>query len=84
MSRTSKSSPALLGSSDIQSLADLNNSFAIVREITGTLPYGVARLQGMVTGAPTEAKIYRSGLLDATFRFSVNLKGGPAMSVNAL
>jgi hypothetical protein len=28
-----------------------------------------------------ETMIYRSGLLDSTFRFSVNLKGGPAMSV---
>ena len=27
-----------------------------------------------------ETKIYRSGLLDSVFRFSVNLKGGPAMS----
>jgi hypothetical protein len=50
--------------------------------LTGTLPYGVGQLQGMVTGAPTESKIHRSGLLDATFRFSVNLKGGRAMSVN--
>jgi hypothetical protein len=50
--------------------------------LTGTLPYGVGRFQGMVTGTPTEAKIYRSGLLDATFRVSVNLRGGSAMSVN--
>ena len=27
-----------------------------------------------------ERNAYRSGLLDATFRFSVNLKGGPAMT----
>ena len=29
--------------------------------------------------AEAEAKAYRSGLLDSSFRFSVNLKGGPAM-----
>ena len=47
--------------------------------LTGTLPYGVGHLSGQVTGAPNEGKIYRSGLLDSTFRFSVNLIGGPAM-----
>lgn len=49
--------------------------------LTATLPYGVGKFQGQVTGAPTDQKVYRSGLLDSTFRFSVNLKGGPAMSV---
>jgi hypothetical protein len=29
--------------------------------------------------AGTEAHAYRSGMLDSSFRFSVNLKGGPAM-----
>ncbi len=29
----------------------------------------------------TEDHLYRSGLVDSVFRFSVNLKGGPAMSV---
>ena len=33
---------------------------------------------GTVAGA--EASAYRSGLLDAVFRFSVNLKGAPAMT----
>lgn len=46
---------------------------------TGTLPYGVGNFQGDVVGAQTTA--YRSGLLDSTFRFSVNLKGGRAMNV---
>ena len=32
-----------------------------------------------MTGA--EAHAYRSGLLDSAFRFSVNLKGGPAMDL---
>ncbi|MBZ5537938.1 MAG: transporter [Acidobacteriia bacterium] len=43
------------------------------------LPYGVGTFQGSVVG--TEQQIYRSGLLDANFRLSVNLKGGPAMPV---
>jgi len=41
------------------------------------LPYGIGNFHGQVVGA--EATAYRSGLLDSTFRFSVNLKGGPAM-----
>ncbi len=42
-----------------------------------SLPYGVGTFQGQVFG--TNRSIYRSGLLDAGFRISVNLKGGPAM-----
>lgn len=45
--------------------------------ITGLLPYGVGTFQGAVLG--TQRQIYRSGLLDLGLRFSVNLKGGPAM-----
>jgi hypothetical protein len=45
---------------------------------TGALPYGVGTFHGAVLG--TQRQIYRSGLLDADFRFSVNLKGGPAMA----
>ena len=41
------------------------------------LPYGVGDFHGTVFNAPHYA--YRSGLLDSVFRFSVNLKGGPAM-----
>jgi hypothetical protein len=47
--------------------------------ITASLPYGVGHFQGVFQDS--ESKIYRSGLLDSSFRFSVNLKGGPAMSV---
>ncbi len=47
--------------------------------IVGWLPYGVGDFQGTARGA--EAHLYRSGLLDSAFRFSVNLKGGPAMPV---
>jgi hypothetical protein len=45
--------------------------------ITAALPYAVGNFQGKVFGL--ENSIYRSGLLDSSFRFSVNLKGGPAM-----
>ena len=48
--------------------------------ITASLPYGVGNFRGTVTGA--EARAYRSGMLDSSFRLSVNLKGGPAMDVN--
>ena len=43
----------------------------------GLLPYGVGTFQGEVLGS--QRQIYRSGLLDLGFRFSVNLMGGPAM-----
>jgi hypothetical protein len=45
--------------------------------ITGFLPYGVGTFQGSFQGKYQQ--IYRSGLLDIGLRFSVNLKGGPAM-----
>jgi hypothetical protein len=47
--------------------------------VTVALPYGVGTLEGTVLG---EARsIYRSGLFDSVFRFSVNLAGGPARSL---
>jgi hypothetical protein len=46
---------------------------------TASLPYGVGNVCGTVMDANTKA--YRSGLFDSTFRFSVNLMGGPAMEV---
>jgi len=46
---------------------------------TAVVPYGVGNFNGTVVGAETHA--YRSGLLPAAFRFSVNLLGGPAMDV---
>jgi len=45
--------------------------------ISGGLGYGVGHFQGELGG--TEHNVYRSGLLDLAFRFSVNLLGGPAM-----
>lgn len=53
------------------------NFFGRSANITASLPYGVGHFQG--TFADDETKLYRSGLLDSSFRFSVNLKGGPAM-----
>jgi hypothetical protein len=47
--------------------------------VAATLAYGVGHFKGTAFGAETE--IYRSGLFDSVFRFSVNLKGAPAMSL---
>ena len=47
--------------------------------LTASLPYAVGHFQG--TFMDNETRIYRSGLMDSSFRFSVNLKGGPAMNV---
>jgi hypothetical protein len=47
--------------------------------ITASLPHGVGNFQGKFID--NESKIYLSGLEDSIFRFSVNLKGGPAMSL---
>jgi hypothetical protein len=44
--------------------------------VLASLPYGVGSFHGTLG---TEQHLYRSGLLDSVFRFSVNLKGGPAM-----
>ena len=43
------------------------------------LPYGVGTFEGEVLG--TETSTSRSGLFDAVIRFSVNVKGAPAMPV---
>ena len=45
--------------------------------VVGSLPYGVGNFQGTAFGAGQH--LYRSGLLDSVYRFSVNLMGGPAM-----
>jgi hypothetical protein len=47
--------------------------------VTVLLPYIVGNFQANVEGVPTQ--VYRSGLADSGFRFSVNLHGGPAMDV---
>jgi hypothetical protein len=55
------------------------NFFGRSANITLTLPYGVGNFDGQFID--NERKLYRSGLLDLGIRFSVNLKGGPAMTV---
>ncbi|MGA7293162.1 MAG: transporter [Terriglobales bacterium] len=55
------------------------NFFGRSANIVASLPYGVGNFQGDVGGNQTA--VYRSGLLDAVFRFAVNLKGGPAMDL---
>jgi hypothetical protein len=47
--------------------------------VTVALPYGVGTFAGTVLGEGMS--IYRSGLFDSAVRFSVNLAGGPAMSL---
>jgi hypothetical protein len=47
--------------------------------LTALLPYSVGNFHGTVVGAETTA--YRSGMLDSSYRFSINLKGGPAMDL---
>jgi hypothetical protein len=41
------------------------------------LPYAVGTFQGEVLGS--DLQVYRSGMLDTSYRVSFNLKGGPAM-----
>jgi hypothetical protein len=53
------------------------NFFGRSANVTASLPYGVGNFKGNVSGQTQT--IYRSGLLDSTFRFSVNLLGGRAM-----
>jgi Putative MetA-pathway of phenol degradation len=53
------------------------NFFGRSANITASLPYAVGTFQGDVF--EQSRSIYRSGLLDSSFRFSVNLMGGPAM-----
>jgi hypothetical protein len=45
--------------------------------ITASVPYAVGNFHGDVFAQ--SRSIYRSGMLDSSFRFSVNLMGGPAM-----
>jgi hypothetical protein len=50
--------------------------------VTATLPYGVGDFKGTAFG--TETSVHRSGLFDSVFRFSVNLKGAPAMTLGEI
>jgi hypothetical protein len=63
----------------ILSFSHSMNFFSRTANFTASLPYGAGNFRGTVANAETLA--YRSGLLASSFRFSVNLKGGPAMAV---
>jgi len=58
------------------------NFFGRSANIVASLPYGIGNFQG--TFITTETTVYRSGLLDSAFRFSVNLKGGRAMGAQEI
>jgi outer membrane putative beta-barrel porin/alpha-amylase len=51
--------------------------FGCSSNFNAAIPYAIGTFQGQVIGVGEQ--IYRSGLVDTTFRLSVNLKGGPAM-----
>ena len=53
------------------------NFFGRSANIAASLPYAVGNFQGTVSGQ--SRSIYRSGMLDSSFRLSMNLIGGPAM-----
>lgn len=53
------------------------NAFGRSANLTASVPYAVGTFSGNVLGA--NRSIYRSGLLDFSTRFSMNLLGGPAM-----
>jgi len=55
------------------------NFFGRTANFSASLPYGVGNFSASVMGAGKT--VYRSGLLGASFRLSVNLIGGPAMNV---
>ncbi len=54
--------------------------FGRTASVTASLPYGIGNFHGAVLGSQTNA--YRSGLFDSSYRFSVNLFGGPAMNIS--
>ena len=54
--------------------------FGRTASITASLPYGFGNFRGMVFSIQTN--VYRSGLLDSTYRLAINLIGGPAMGVS--
>jgi hypothetical protein len=63
----------------IFSLYHTLNFFGRSANITAALPYAFGNFTGQGPLGRRQT-IYRSGLLDTTIRFSVNLKGGPAMT----
>jgi hypothetical protein len=62
-------------------ILSLYHTFSLIgrsANLTASLPYAVGTFSGAVFG--NQKSIYRSGLLDTSIRFSVNLKGGPALT----
>lgn len=58
----------------------LYHAFSLVgrsANVTASLPYAIGTFSGNVLG--TNKSLYRSGLVDFTARFAVNLVGGPAL-----
>jgi hypothetical protein len=53
--------------------------FGRTSNFTSSLPYAIGNFQGSI--GSTQRSRYRSGLMVSSFRFSVNLKGGPAMDL---
>jgi len=51
--------------------------FGHFANVTASLPYAVGHFEGDFRNDPN--RIYRSGLLDSSYRLAVNLKGGPPM-----
>jgi len=51
--------------------------FGRTSNFTASLPYGEANFNGKLL--ETQTNVYRSGLVDSVYRFSVNIYGGPAM-----
>jgi hypothetical protein len=47
--------------------------------LTASLPYGVGNFESAALGK--QKSVYRSGLVDLSVRFSLNLMGGPAMTL---
>jgi hypothetical protein len=56
------------------------NFFGRSANINASIPYSTGRFEATLSGV--HQKVYRSGIAPAVIRFSVNLKGGPAMRVN--
>jgi hypothetical protein len=67
---------------EIFSLYHSLSFFGRSANIVAALPYATGNFHGNVAGETQS--IYRSGLLDSTYRFSVNLMGGPAMEPKAM
>ena len=66
-------------SASIVSFTHSLSVFGRSASFSASLPYAVGNFRGTVVGAETTA--HRSGGFDSSYRFSINLKGGPAMDL---